>query len=433
MQFEDFLKQLEEIGPSSVTLGERNSTRNPIYVNWDEQKRKETTSTKIPESMADVAARSKTKEDFLENIQAFNSNEIELIEKETRGQSENPVWTHQRDGRTTASKFREIMTRMQTVKKNANTDVSLLMSRVLGYTAPHANIPALKYGRRMEDVAAKYHSKILREMGHRDIEIKECGLFIHAKYPFLGASPDRLVSCCCGNGILEIKCPLSSSHTTPTVENTECLVVRDGKTVLNSNHKYFDQIQGQMALAQCDWGDFLVYSSHGYFYQRIEYSQTRWALLLENMKMFFYEFLAEELVSRTIQKKIASRQCSMTLQLHEEGQDIATGHVEAVQEALTSQQQQMESECEKSTVQGSSKTQDSPNKKSKKGKKAIKRTQPIYLCGTCELRIKEHIQSDNDQSIMCDSCHTWHHWLCVGLNGESEELGEQECLCPVCS
>ena len=45
---------------------------------------------------------------------------------------------------------------------------------------------------------------------HSDFKISEVGLVLHLLYPFLGATPDGLVSCSChGDGTLEIKCPYS--------------------------------------------------------------------------------------------------------------------------------------------------------------------------------------------------------------------------------
>ena len=43
---------------------------------------------------------------------------------------------------------------------------------------------------------------------HKSFNIMNSGLVLHPMYPFMGASPDGLVSCsCCGNGVVEIKCP----------------------------------------------------------------------------------------------------------------------------------------------------------------------------------------------------------------------------------
>lgn len=118
----------------------------------------------------------------------------------------------------------------------------------------------------MEDVAAKQYARMLEHNGHKNKVVGECGLYVPPQHPFNGDSPDRIVSCCCGSGVLEIKCPLACLNTVPTVDNVDCLVQNESDVVLNPQHKCFDQIQGQMALVGCDWGDFYVYSSHGVFF-----------------------------------------------------------------------------------------------------------------------------------------------------------------------
>jgi hypothetical protein len=73
-----------------------------------------------------------------------------------------------------------------------------IISRVLEYVKPPSNLPALKYGRRMESVAVEKYTEVLKENNHNKIEIIEWGLFVDKTVPYLGASPDRLVKCCCG-------------------------------------------------------------------------------------------------------------------------------------------------------------------------------------------------------------------------------------------
>ena len=48
---------------------------------------------------------------------------------------------------------------------------------------------------------------------HENFSANECGFFPSLTVPYIGASPDALVSCnCCGNGCLEIKCPFDSTE-----------------------------------------------------------------------------------------------------------------------------------------------------------------------------------------------------------------------------
>ena len=62
----------------------------------------------------------------------------------------------------------------------------------------------------------------------------------------VGATPYGLVSCdCCGNVILEIKCPFTLQNK--TTNELEWLVVDDeGELCLNRSHKYFYQVQMQL-------------------------------------------------------------------------------------------------------------------------------------------------------------------------------------------
>ena len=49
---------------------------------------------------------------------------------------------------------------------------------------------------------------------HDSVVFQKSGLVINPKYPYIGASPDGVVSCmCCGDGLLKIKCPLSTEKS----------------------------------------------------------------------------------------------------------------------------------------------------------------------------------------------------------------------------
>jgi len=63
------------------------------------------------------------------------------------------------------------------------------------------------------------HEKVTREMylsasklNHSELSVTDSGLVINPKWPYIGASPDGIISCSChGVGILEIKCPYCQS------------------------------------------------------------------------------------------------------------------------------------------------------------------------------------------------------------------------------
>ena len=76
-----------------------------------------------------------------------------------------------------------------------------------------------------------------------------------------GATPDSVVSCdCCGNWILEIKCPFTLQSK--TMGELEWPVVDDDDEVfwLNRLHKYFYRVQMQFFVFKRLYCDFVIWS-----------------------------------------------------------------------------------------------------------------------------------------------------------------------------
>ena len=69
-------------------------------------------------------------------------------------------------------------------------------------------VPTLKWGRQSEENARQDYKMMEMKKSHVHFEVQKAGLLISTKYPFLGATPNGIVSCsCCRTGLLEIKCP----------------------------------------------------------------------------------------------------------------------------------------------------------------------------------------------------------------------------------
>ena len=97
---------------------------------------------------------------------------------------------------------------------------------------------------------------------HLKLSVTPSGLHVSAKKGFIGASPDGLVSCdCCGQGLLEIKCPISIAHDVPSSANLAYLKYDK----LSKTHTYYTQVQGQLAITGRQWCDFFVYTKYGHY------------------------------------------------------------------------------------------------------------------------------------------------------------------------
>ncbi len=226
----------------------------------------------------------------------LSKQEIDDIETATVGQSQNEAWQTYRKGRITASNFYRVFTKVETMKKSHKIKcletAQKLVDSLLGHNAPPKNMPALKYGREMEEVAKQKYLKWF-EKNHRDTTYRECGLFIDDTKQYLGATPDLIVECsCCGKGVVEFKCPYSIVNESPTPENLSYLIHSSGQVTLKNNHQYFAQVQGQMAITKRKWCHFLVYTQRGMHLETIHFDADYWKKIEENLTLFYVNHLA---------------------------------------------------------------------------------------------------------------------------------------------
>lgn len=168
------------------------------------------------------------------------------FEEKTRLQSETKVWYETRKNRITASNFGQIA-------KRKKADVSKLLERLK--STRYVQTEAMKIGLASEPkAAAKYCS-----FKNNNVNIYPCGCVVSCFAPWLAASPDKKVYDPSKEnpfGLLEIKCPMSS-----TVSDHECLNAGEGGLQLKRNHNYFYQVLCQLAVTGMPWCDFFVWCS----------------------------------------------------------------------------------------------------------------------------------------------------------------------------
>jgi hypothetical protein len=329
----------------------------------------------------------------------FSTEATEKLANATTGQADNGQWFAQRAGRITGSKMHAVYTKMKTVTLKPNTNSDALVKQVMGYENISENIPALKYGRTMEDEARSKYAKVYKAR-HHNVRVTETGLHVSASRGYIGASPDGLVSCdCCGQGVLEVKCPFSIAHTRPGSSNLAYL--RGG--TLAKSHQYFTQVQGQMAVTDRQWCDFFVFTKHGYYLERILFNPQFWSTVVANLEKFFVLFVAPELLSSSL------RDAPQLPPL--DGPSVEKTPVQVVPVSR------------KPPVLATK-----PRRSRTSKKKSVK---PVYICGSCEQEVKEEeeITGDQDFAIGCDSCLKWYHWGCVGFTGSACN----QWYCPDCA
>ena len=356
--------------------------------------------------------------------------ERNAVFENTVGQASIQEWHDQRKGRLTASRFHQICTRSKSLQASSSTDADCLVSTLLGYNkAP--NTAALKHGQSMEPHAKANYLSVAKK-NHRKLVSSEAGLVIMPEKPFIAVSPDLLIEClCCGQGLVEIKCPYSIRGTTPSSSNLAYLEEIEGKTTLKKNSDYYYQIQGQMAVTGRAYTDLVVFTTHGNFIERINFYELFWLDMLIKLEWFWVNCLCPEVLYKTIkqQKDTVSQSLSASstkcLPENENCGTTSSGSstaIEIVSSVCLSKDSPLKpSRFTKSVlnhITDSSPVKSSP-KKTKRETKATTRKKlkkntthiPVFPCGECQKDVPDVPEKFEEKSIECGACFLWFHFV----------------------
>ena len=191
-----------------------------------------------------------------------------MIEENTRLQAKSKLWFQQRSGRITASKLKAA------VHTNISQPSQSLIMSICYPESRQFYSKTTSWGCTHEHTARDAYVT-LKKKEHQNFSVRSCGLFIHPSYPYLGASPDGVISCTCCDGvaILEVKCPYScrdKSFAEACSDSNSCLEMQlDGAMRLKTTHSYFYQVQAQIKLCDVVFCDFVMWNEKQLFVQRI--------------------------------------------------------------------------------------------------------------------------------------------------------------------
>ena len=220
------------------------------------------------------------------------------IERSTREQRLSLQWSSFRKYRITASLFGAVLSR------RPSTAPDSLVLRII--QPKNFSTTATTYGIENEHVATKKYTEHQHMNGHPDLAVSASGLHVNPAFSYLGASPDGSVYDPSNIekpfGFLEVKCPYSSRDLSPTeaCSNSSffCELDADGHPCLKKSHAYYAQVQGQMAIGERPWCDFVVYTSKALTVERIYFNETYWTdTLLPKLVTFYDNCVVPEIVS----------------------------------------------------------------------------------------------------------------------------------------
>jgi putative phage-type endonuclease len=185
-----------------------------------------------------------------------------------------PEWHDLRRGKATASRIPDIIAKTKSgpSTSRANYEAELIAERLTGVTAESYVNGPMRWGIDTEPQAREAYVIETLQM------IEEVAFVPHPTIAMSGCSPDGLVGT---DGMIEIKCPLTSTHI---------------ETLLTKNiaSKYIVQMQFQMACTGRAWCDFVSFdprmpSRLQLFVKRIDRDQA----MIDDLEHEVRTFLAE--------------------------------------------------------------------------------------------------------------------------------------------
>jgi len=184
-----------------------------------------------------------------------------------------PEWFAARLGKVTASRVSDVMAKLKTGGYGASRDdymAQLICERLTGEVAESFTNSAMAWGTDTEPMARAHYEMV------NSVLVDQVGFIAHPDIEMAGASPDGIV----GNGIIEIKCPNTSTHI---------------DTLLNKKvpAKYIKQIQFQLRCTGKEWCDFVSFDPRlkglEMFTKRVERDEK----LISEMDTEVVKFLAD--------------------------------------------------------------------------------------------------------------------------------------------
>lgn len=171
--------------------------------------------------------------------------------------------------------------------------------------------PAVLWGQEKEAKARSEYVNLKTAL-NSNFKVEDTGLTLCAQNSFLGASSDGRVFDGDSVGVLEIKCPYSIQGTqVTTMEVSEivamgypsfCLEDSLEGPRLKKSHKFYAQVQGEMAIMQLPWCDFVVWTDaaqNNICIDRVYFDSDFVSAMMHKLTEFYKCHITQKLQSRS--------------------------------------------------------------------------------------------------------------------------------------
>ena len=166
---------------------------------------------------------------------------------------------------------------------------------------------ATDWGCEHEQVAECQYTNLMKNTPSNFLVV-DAGLLLSSTYPYLGASPDGIVSCpCCWVGCLEIKCPYCDREKSidNIVQKSSC-IEKVNDYIPEENHRYFYQIHAQFLVTNYEYCDLFLWTKTDNITFRIVPHDAVQIEIVEMSKKFFLKDILPELMNHYFAREESS-------------------------------------------------------------------------------------------------------------------------------
>ncbi|XP_077421171.1 uncharacterized protein LOC144051705 isoform X2 [Vanacampus margaritifer] len=202
------------------------------------------------------------------------------IEKGTRQQSKCPAWALLRQPRLTDGRFREACASSGQWREDPEAAAKTLAIQMI-------NGPSNKTAAMRRKLSVQMKSEVLASYANlKRVNVLAIGFVIPPEAPHLGASSDGRVYDPGESppfGLVEAK-----STTKPDASQVGYLKMENGNVTLRRSHRYYWQVQGQLAVTGLRWCDFVTDTQEILYVERIWRDDAFIRKMKDKLDIFYY-------------------------------------------------------------------------------------------------------------------------------------------------
>ena len=221
-------------------------------------------------------------EHFKELIRVyFTKRAIKRISERTKTQSSCPAWFIYKRCVISGTMAKYVLN--QNLKKINNEKLNYRLTRTFLSTFKTA---AMEYGLTQEPFGIQTFFNHFKKL-HINARFQTVGLTLLKEAPYIGGSPDGLVSCdCCPEpALVELKCPFRLAQS--GVTSWRLLEYLDEQQILRKNHTYYHQISLYMGIFDLKKTHFVVYAKGEIISQIVHFEKDFFDFQVKNLQEYY--------------------------------------------------------------------------------------------------------------------------------------------------